>query len=347
MEPIIINGELYHHGITGQKWGKRNGPPYPLDKKTSNKVKHEGQKKKYLKEREDYKKIASGKKKLTKSAVKNNTGTNALMEEHDQEWEEMLDTARRSGLEDMLDGDYVWQHKFTYQNYGPEDDRHHLVSPADLAREFEAKNKDDIGMSQEHLERFHDNIEIINMENRRKGGRNNCTKCTFASELALRGIGIGGIPEDNNDPSCWAKAGRQTFPASQEAMSYWFKGAHTDELKIDDVDSYVDDFGDSCSGALGVRQRDDSGGHSIHWTKMGGKYYIEDSQVATTFEGSSFSDVCRKFAKEYPWFDVEDHNLRVTRLDNCEIDWENAKEDSCIKGDRVWNHRTKKIVDTW
>lgn len=25
-----IGGELYHHGVMGQKWGKRNGPPYPL-----------------------------------------------------------------------------------------------------------------------------------------------------------------------------------------------------------------------------------------------------------------------------------------------------------------------------
>ena len=25
------NAELYHHGIEGQKWGIRNGPPYPLD----------------------------------------------------------------------------------------------------------------------------------------------------------------------------------------------------------------------------------------------------------------------------------------------------------------------------
>ena len=25
-----VRAELYHHGIFGQRWGKRNGPPYPL-----------------------------------------------------------------------------------------------------------------------------------------------------------------------------------------------------------------------------------------------------------------------------------------------------------------------------
>lgn len=28
---IMHSGELYHHGVMGQKWGHRNGPPYPLD----------------------------------------------------------------------------------------------------------------------------------------------------------------------------------------------------------------------------------------------------------------------------------------------------------------------------
>lgn len=30
--------ELYHHGILGMHWGEKNGPPYPLSSKTSNKV---------------------------------------------------------------------------------------------------------------------------------------------------------------------------------------------------------------------------------------------------------------------------------------------------------------------
>lgn len=35
----ILNDTLQHHGIKGQKWGVRNGPPYPLkDKNVSNNI---------------------------------------------------------------------------------------------------------------------------------------------------------------------------------------------------------------------------------------------------------------------------------------------------------------------
>ena len=33
--PDFYNDYISHHGILGQKWGKKNGPPYPLDSKVS------------------------------------------------------------------------------------------------------------------------------------------------------------------------------------------------------------------------------------------------------------------------------------------------------------------------
>lgn len=34
----MSTNELYHHGIDGQRWGVRHGPPYPLDRADHNKV---------------------------------------------------------------------------------------------------------------------------------------------------------------------------------------------------------------------------------------------------------------------------------------------------------------------
>lgn len=34
----VVRNELYHHGIKNQRWGERNGPPYPLDKETHSKI---------------------------------------------------------------------------------------------------------------------------------------------------------------------------------------------------------------------------------------------------------------------------------------------------------------------
>lgn len=32
---LIANSDLQHHGILGQKWGRKNGPPYPLNSSIS------------------------------------------------------------------------------------------------------------------------------------------------------------------------------------------------------------------------------------------------------------------------------------------------------------------------
>lgn len=42
LEYEIVDDVLEHHGIEGQKWGIKHGPPYPLDKKTSKSIKNSG-----------------------------------------------------------------------------------------------------------------------------------------------------------------------------------------------------------------------------------------------------------------------------------------------------------------
>lgn len=42
--------DVYHHGILGQKWGVKNGPPYPLDEKKDLKTKGEEFIKQYFKD---------------------------------------------------------------------------------------------------------------------------------------------------------------------------------------------------------------------------------------------------------------------------------------------------------
>ena len=75
-----VNDMLMHHGIQGQKWGVRHGPPYPLDSKTSSNIKKG--------EEVKSKNNSSNKEQISKDA-------NSLMDEMTYWWEgyaELTDT---------------------------------------------------------------------------------------------------------------------------------------------------------------------------------------------------------------------------------------------------------------
>lgn len=38
VEQYLFSQQLFHHGIKGQKWGVRNGPPYPLENSHKNSI---------------------------------------------------------------------------------------------------------------------------------------------------------------------------------------------------------------------------------------------------------------------------------------------------------------------
>lgn len=60
-----MNNELQHHGILGQKWGKRNGPPYPLSASKSASIKKRRKKTDDDSEKEDRKKAMKNRRNLS------------------------------------------------------------------------------------------------------------------------------------------------------------------------------------------------------------------------------------------------------------------------------------------
>ena len=64
---IKYESELMHHGIKGQKWGDKNGPPYPLDKKEHMQVISSSKKKKKIADGKDPKEAKRMKRKERKA----------------------------------------------------------------------------------------------------------------------------------------------------------------------------------------------------------------------------------------------------------------------------------------
>jgi len=153
------------------------------------------------------------------------------------------------------------------------------------------------------------NLGEINPNWGEKGTTQNCSKCTAAVELARFGARL--------------VAGKQLYPSSADAMSYWFDGAEKTSSEIDDMQSTLDGYGPGSSGSIAGYYPNGAGGHCMHWSvDTNGKFSIEDGQ-----NGRRFSSI--KQAADTYGFDLS-RKFSAFRLDNATPNWDHLEEDNVI-----------------
>lgn len=316
--------ELYHHGILGQKWGDRHGPPYPLDTKTSVKISKKGNaaRQKRYKDRQD--KIKSGK---LKRKAKDNTGMSMFMEQsHDNNWQEV---EARSTAAEREAGTY------------------HYSTPAKVAKDF-MNDRGIIPPGYEATWKVHENNGDLTEEALRHvnenfhvdgaGTTNNCMKCTAA--LALQELGYG------------LMAGRCSYGINNQAFEYWWDGAEHSSASTDDTDQKLSTFGPGAYGKVGINyssKNDDgssvrTGGHAVFFkVNDDGKVKYYDGQTGEPQIFSSYKDLVSANGAD------PDYDSTITRLDKGTPNWDHLGEDGVIRTrvGKVRNKNDNRIVDTW
>ena len=112
----LPDSELYHHGIKGQEWGDRNGPPYPLDSQTSAAVKKSAKKKNFIDRARDRHKM----KKVRKARVEKMRAQQREKEERVKKLQQ-ANAERRERAEIIKTGSakdiQKFQHKMSAKEY--------------------------------------------------------------------------------------------------------------------------------------------------------------------------------------------------------------------------------------
>jgi len=152
-----VKNELMHHGISGMHWGVKNGPPYPLDAKTSAAIKS-GKNEKARFSSKEYQDLRSGK---TKANGVSKAGLSHRFSHVESRLREVINASDFDAPKNVAD---VWQENPDFMKRGP------------------SKKRIDM----------HD-VQVVNQDFYRSdepGVRNNCVFCSNALEMRKRGYDV-------------------------------------------------------------------------------------------------------------------------------------------------------------
>ncbi len=331
--------ELRHHGIMGQKWGVRNGPPYPLAEERHNKSEQKARWKSSLTKAKENKGINTKSKGDAEYEVlrderqnSNHTGGKSLMTNRlDEKFYEATKLTSRYGetifppigrvfddairikksyLENIKE---AISDRYGDENYRPDPDNQRQVNSFNkFLKEKEDYYKPDdsdqamIDFVDKHTKAkgFEGVFDKVNpgYKEGEPGTDRNCPFVGLAVELQGRGLDV---------------IARRSFGgAAATIFEKFFKGAKTEYCKDwSEMKADILKDGDGASGVLqgyyGKGLGDGKGGHTLHWHVDGSDIKMIDGQNHTEF---SFDEMIDRYG-------FGSNGCIRTRLDNCEPDW--------------------------
>lgn len=291
--------ELYHHGIIGQHWHVKHGPPYPLDKKTSGRIKSAGQSTKYTRRRSQLKRGAT-------RTADDNQGMSAFLSNRDNEYTDYHERTWPSGNSAPFDlkkliGDF----KKEANIFPPELKLDHDITKSDGSLNLKDLSTINYGFGEDNDDWHY-------------GRTNNCMKCTAALALKKKGFDVA--------------AGSCMDGINKNAFSYWFDGAYNYETDSASVDTELASQGVGAFGKVGISysgKSDDgstirTGGHAVFYQVEpdGVKYY--DGQTKEPQKFSTYKELNDANGADSTF------SASICRLDTAQPNWDHLAEDSVV-----------------
>lgn len=249
---------IEHHGIEGQKWGVRRGPPYPL---------------------------GSGKI----SGNSNNSYEGKYKNRHAESAKQIALQFVKTLVAYTVPGAGVAMNAVTLHKYAKSnlDTRDYTKKDGNVEKISEMKRKDSNSISE-------DDLKLINPGNG-NGRVNNCGNCTVTYEMRSRGYDVvarrraSGVTISTFDS--W-------FPGHEREHVDFNPNPHekTDDFvdrSVKQLTSSIKSYGNNSRGYLAIRWGApdgsiDGGGHVINWRVNNGKVEFIDAQSGKNFPIKDF-----------------------------------------------------------
>lgn len=317
--------ELYHHGIKGQKWGVRNGPPYPLKS-------HSGSEKK-AKASSDRGSIQKKKPIMSGSKGDIQKKTNDKIGFIDPVSAAILTTYAAVAVTALVVHAKA-NHKKKVEFLKARENTKHID---ELREGAEIDPKTGLRLKKDQNSSMEDDMAAVNydrgVKKKYKGTYTNCGLCTTAYDLRRRGYEVS---------STSVKGTPYANGVDRKELESWYKDGAGKSVKfvpddrVSDINMLEYPAGTFKAGLL--QQPDGArgnlvvfwgfgGGHSMAYEIKDRKVIVLDTQSNMKYEGSELDELLNSAAL----VDMAGNQSFYLRTDNLEPDYEALKRKGIIQ----------------